>query len=271
MDTGCEIVGVVGTSHETVREPAETFGARGYIDLLDALEVEQPEFVAICSPIDCHREQLEMVAARGCHCLCDKPLWWDDGAQDRAAVTASLIDRFEEKDLHLAVLTQWPHALPAFFRLHPDLAAHAVESFAMHLGPISTGAAMVLDSMSHPLSILERIAGHAEVDGIAARTAGRTQVISFSYGPVAVEVILTTTPNPPRPAAFAINGRWAHRVVGPGYRMFMEDDGRRVDMPDPMPMRVEEAVNAARAGLPTDRASLLLGMANLERLMRAVG
>jgi len=266
LGAGCKLVGVVGTSHETVREPAETFGVRGFLDVWEAIQTGKPDIVAICSPIEVHREQLELVGNAGCHCLCDKPLWWDDRPENRASTTSHLVGLFEEQGKHLAVLTQWPHALPAFYELHPDVVGQPVESFAMQLGPIRSGPQAVLDSISHPLSVLERLAGLAEVTDVNARMP----VLAFRYGEVAVEVTLTTTPEPPRRAAFAINGRWAHRVVEPDYRLFLEDDGRRVAMDDPMPMRVAEALNAARAGLPPDRDSLVLGMANLERLMQAV-
>jgi hypothetical protein len=266
IDAGCELVGVVGTSPGTVREPAAFFDVPGYVEVSEALRTEQPDLVAICSPIGFHREQLELVANADCHCLCDKPLWWDDAHGSRAWFTDQLIENFEQNGKYLALLTQWPHALPAFYALHPDLAAHGIESFAMQLGPTTTGARAVLDSISHPLSMLERLVGLAEVKDVRADLPK----LEFSYGGVAIEVTLTTTPEPPRPAAFAINGRWARRVVEPGYRLFLEDDGRRVPMKDPMPLRVAEVVNAARAGLPPDRDALVMGMANLERLMMAV-
>jgi len=266
IDAGCELVGVVGTSSETVREPAERFSTRGFVQVSDALSAANPDLVAICSPIATHRDQLELVANAGCHCLCDKPLWWDDGAENRASFTNSLVETYEQNGKYLGLLTQWPHALPAFYQLHPDLTAHAIESFAMELGPISTGAQAVLDSVSHPLSMLERLVGLAPVEDVRAELP----LLSFTYGGVPVEIALTTTPEPPRPAGFAINGRWARRVVEPGYRLFLADDERRVAMKDPMPLRVAEVVNAARAGLPPDRGALVTGMANLERLMQAV-
>ena len=266
IDAGCELVGVVGTSAGTVREPAQRFGTRGFVQVSEALDATAPDLVAICSPIEAHREQLEIVARAGCHCLCDKPLWWNEGVENRASFTSELVEAFERSGTHLGLLTQWPHALPAFFQLHPELAAHAVESFAMELGPVRGGAGGVLDSISHPLSMLERLIGIAEVDKVEARLP----VLAFTYGGVPVEVTLTPTPEPPRPAAFAINGRWARRVVEPGYRLFLEDGGRRVPMQDPMPLRVAEIVNAARAGLAPDRRALLAGMGNLERVLRAV-
>ncbi len=266
LDAGCELVGVVGTSPETVREPAEAFATRGYLDLADALKTERPDFVAICSPIEFHREHLELVADAGCHCLCDKPLWWDESAS-----VDGLVDRFDAHGKHLALLTQWPHALPAYYRLHPDMVGEEVYRFRMDLGPASTGTQMVLDSVSHPLSMLERIAGPAPVTEAFGGAAGSTTRIDFAYGEVHVELTLTTSPTPPRPAEFAINERWARRVIEPEYQLFLEDKGRRVPMPDPMPLRVAEVVKAAREGLPTDRTSLVLGMANLKVLMQAVG
>ena len=202
------------------------------------------------------------VADAGCHCLCDKPLVWPAGA-----VVSGVLDAFEKSGKHLALLAQWPHTLPAFYSLHPELAGHAVESFYMRLSPNSTGPRMLLDSLSHPLSMLERLCGHATVEAAHAEMEDGGWMVDFRYKGVACKVKLQHAPEPPRPAGYGINGKIARRVIGPDYEFYFEDGDRRVPLPDPMPMRVREVVAAAKAGVPTDRESIALGMRNLETLL----
>ena len=260
---GCEVVGVVGTTPETVHSAAQPLNANGYLDLAEALASEKPDLVAICSPIEAHAEQLRIVADAGCHCLCEKPLLWPP-----AATTSRVLDNFEKNGKHLALLTQWPHTLPAFYALHPDAATGKIESFIMRLSPISTGPRMLLDSMSHPLSMLERLCGHARVQDVVVQFEGEACRVEFNYRGVACMVGLQHRAEPPRPASYAINGCVVSRVIGEDYEIYLEVPyGKRLPLRDPMPLRVREVLRAAQAGVPTDRESITLGMQNLEALL----
>jgi len=263
VEAGCEVAGVVGTTPETAHAAAAPLGASGYLDLKEAIEAENPGLVAICTPIETHAELLRIVADASCHCLCDKPLLWPP-----APATSRILDTFDKNGKHLALLTQWPHTLTAFYALHPDLPADTVESFAMRLSPMSTGPRMLLDSMSHPLSMLERLCGHARVENVAVRFCGDACLAEFVYRGVACTVELRHCAEPPRPAGYAINGCAVNRVVGEDYDIYMEVPyGKRIPMRDPMPLRVREVLQAAQAGVPTDRESIALGMKNLEDLL----
>jgi hypothetical protein len=264
---GCEIAAVVGTTPETVQQAAEPLGTRGYTDVQEAIARERPDLVALCTPIETHREQLSIVAAAGCHCLCEKPLLWD-ASRDNVLDATAIVAEFEHAGAHLGLITQWPQTLTAFFLLHPAVEDQPVETFAMHLGPISTGAQMVLDSVSHPLSMLERLCGDHDVEKVLVDREERRCTLRFSYGGVDCRIDLETCEEPPRPAGYSINGLSAERRVqsGPEYRLWLEDGDRSVSMEDPLPLQVRSFLQAAR----TDSEGLLLGMRNLTRLMRAV-
>ncbi|MHC4937670.1 MAG: Gfo/Idh/MocA family protein [Planctomycetota bacterium] len=260
---GCEVAGVVGTTPETVHAAAAPLDANGYLDLEEAIDSERPDLVALCSPIEAHARQLRIVAEADCHCLCDKPLLWPPGP-----TTSRVLDTFEKNGKHLALLTQWPHTLTAFYALHPDVATATIESFIMRLSPMSKGPRMLLDSMSHPLSMLERLCGHARVRDVAVTFDGESCRTEFTYRGVACVVGLKHRAEPPRPASYAINGCAVSRVIGDDYEIYFEAPyGRRIPLRDPMPLRVREVVQAARAGVPTDRESITLGMDNLEALL----
>jgi hypothetical protein len=257
VDAGCEVVGVVGRTDETSADAARALNSTPYTDLREAIEKQQPELVFIGTPIALHAEQLAIVAAAGCHCLCDKPLM-------KPPFDESIIDAFGTK--HLALLTQWPHVIPAYHSLFPEHGP--LREFFMRLSP-RTDAILesrileshILESMSHPLSVLESFVGPREATDIRIRLPR----IKFRYSGIDCEVRLE--PSDDRAASIGTNGRIAHRVIEPGHKMFLANDDRRVPLPDPMPLRVTEVLADIRAGKPTNKRSLVMGMQNLVRFL----
>lgn len=247
LDEGCDIVGVVGTTPETAERAANPLGASAHTDLREALENHQPDLVFIGTPIEVHAEQLAIVAAAGCHCLCDKPLMMPPFVE-------SIIDAFGDKQL--ALLTQWPHVLPTYRSLFPEHGP--VREFFMRLSP---NAQPILESMSHPLSVLEDLVGPREATDIRIRLPK----IRFRYSGIDCEVRLEPSDN--RAASIGINRRIAHRIIEPGHELFLANDARRVALPDPMVLRVREILADIRAGKPTNKRSLVMGMQNLVRFL----
>jgi hypothetical protein len=104
------------------------------------------------------------------------------------------------------------------------------------------------------------------------------QLVRFDYGTdrgtVAAEIRLNPTGESPRAAAYALDGRWAHRrITGADYGLsFVGDDGRSVPLPDPLTQLLGDFVDALRGASTTppnrairDRAVLL------EQLVEAYG
>jgi len=252
VDEGCEIVGVVGRTPETAADAARPLDATPYTDLRQAIEQEQPELVFIGTPIEVHAEQLKIVASAVCHCLCDKPLVIPPFDE-------SIIDAFGTR--HLALLTQWPHVLPAYHSLFPEHGP--LREFFMRLSPHADAIleSHILESMPHPLSVLESFVGPREATDIRIRLPR----IRFRYSGIDCEVRLE--PSDDRAASIGTNGRIAHRVIEPGPKTYLANDDRRVPLPDPMPLRVAEVLADIRAGKPTNRRSLVIGMENLVRFL----
>jgi len=279
---GAEIRGVVGTEPETItlaqERLARDYGirTRGYVSVEVALETERPDALVICSPTPFHREQLARAADAGVDCLCEKPLWWGESA-DRGSETERLIDAFLSEGKILGTLTQWPFTLPAFYDLHPDVRDEPLERFEMHLGPISRGPRMILDSASHPISMLQALAGPGRVDEAQARFPGEGRgrlETSFRYrharGDAEVEVRLATCPEAPRPAGYAINGRAVERDVDPAdYTIYFEHERRRVPVEDPVKLLVEDFLARIAQRRPYDRRFLIEGMVHLDTLHAA--
>jgi hypothetical protein len=262
-DAGCDVCAVVGTSNESAAVAADELRPAGiratpYAELRAALREQQPVIVAICSPFRVHREQLQLVAEAGCHCLCEKPLWWGPGVES-ASETASLVDSFLKAGLLLDLLTQWPQTLGTYLELFPQTAAEPLERFEMRLSPIASGRDMVLDAMPHVLSMvwaLIKAPGEIEKPRAVFGDDGRELTVDFEYrlgsGLTRVTARFMTCPEQPRPAWYGINGRVAERKIdmSAGYAMRLisghDPGGRSVALPDPLPMHVRQFVDEVR-------------------------
>jgi hypothetical protein len=279
---GATVRAVVGSTDETARQAArdlesEGISCTGYGDLDLALAETNPDIVALCSPITYHREQLETVARAGCHCLCEKPFFWTEEGEvaDRGAEAGRLVDAFSGRGLVLALLTQWPCTLPFYDRLWPGVATEAITSFSMLLGPTSTSREAILDSAPHPLSMLQRLLGCGVIEDAQARWEdpdGRDLSLGFGYrhrlGRTEVTCRFTTTPTPPRPAGYALNGRWVDRAIElPSYRMVFRAGEREVPIEDPLDALVLDFLRRFEEKRPEERWRFVEGIRNLEALV----
>ncbi|MGB3968094.1 MAG: hypothetical protein WBO45_15265, partial [Planctomycetota bacterium] len=210
-------------------------------------------------------------------CLCEKPLV----AAADAAAGLQRIAAFRRRGLLLAENCQWPLVLPALFELHPELRRTPVRSVAMGLGPAAAGRAMVEDSLSHLLSVVQALvplhpgalpAAVRQGDGGALATRNDVHfTLSGPDGPIAVELQLQQCPQQPRPAWLAVNGRRIDRRLGPDYsHAFVAADGRAVHVRDPLHQLVDGVIAAVRAGSGAANVARADGIALRLRLYAAI-
>lgn len=285
---GAEVVGFAGTSLASVAEAARALGdlglpdANGYVGLDALLAQETLDALAILSPIETHAACLEAALAAGLHVLCEKPFVWD--VAQPAAVAKRLVDGFAARGLLLYENCQWPYALSAFEALHPGglAAGRPPHRFGMRLSPSATGARMLVDMLSHPLSLLQALTGAAggRIEDVRFSTrnpAAETLRVGFLHAveghEVEVELVLVGNSAAPREAWLEIDGLRARRSVrASDYAHFLEDGGREVPLPDPLAALVRDFV-AAVAGLapaaPAPRADAVAW--RMERVAEIVG
>lgn len=294
---GVEVCAIVGRSPESRAQASATLAERygiqatSYASLPELLDAEEVDLVAICSPREAHLDQVRAALAAGCHVFCEKPfVWWEGLERDPQGETAlrevvePLLAEFRERGLQLSLNCQWPFTLPGFDALHPAARAKPLQRFEMHLGPTRVGHEALLDSGSHPLSMLYALAGAScaglgDVD-VRYSDAERAQMTcTFDYlapssgaggVPVEVELRLTQHPEPPRPAGYAINGFAVNRQIQlPDYSLSFEAQGRTQALPDPLSAAVADVLERIRAATPLDSESVLAGALHLHRLVWA--
>lgn len=254
----------------------------GYTDLASLHAAQEVHALAILCPPEFHLTYLQQAADLGLHTLCEKPLVlrWKRGEPDVEFGVREIVTTFSQRGLVLQENCQWPHVLPSFRRLCGETLA-PVQRFAMGLSPSAHGVTMGVDSLSHPLSLLQALLpGPARVE--AAKVVGTTTAgprsLRFSYvagsQTVAAEVHLEDSPERPRPAWLKINGQRADRLIrAEDYAIFLEAEGRRVAVPDPLETHLRgfvESIQHVRAGAAPPPTDALLDRATmLQALLRA--
>jgi hypothetical protein len=245
-ELGAEVPCFLASRPETVsateRSLAEEHGvaARGYADLGELLARESIDALVILSPNETHARYLERALEAGLHVLCEKPLLWD--VPDPAGRARSMLESFAEAGLLLRENCLWPHTLASFAKLYPGVLEEPLTSFSMRLSPISKGQRMLVDSISHPLSLLQALVPESPGRILRPRFEPRPSAglaVHFTYetgaGPVAVEVVLVPAARPPRQAGYALNGhRVERRIRVSDYGLSFQADERSVPVPDPL-------------------------------------
>jgi len=274
---GAEIRGIVGTRAESVElallELENNWQLRpaGFTDLDTAMEALPDCAVAICSPWQVHALQLQRALTAGRHCLVEKPLAWPATELE----VDRLIAAFEERQLLLQVVNQWPASLAAFAELHGEV-PQKPEQFTMRLSPISIGPDRVADAAPHFIGMLQALAGRGECENCTSELCppgnGEQQLsLRCDYehggGSIAAELILKTRLERPRPAWYRINELRADREVElPHYRQYLVSGDRRAPLPDPMERVTAEFVRNLKLGGAPDGELLRAAHRNLMQL-----
>ncbi len=275
---GWRIIGVSGRDSAGAARAAAELGAglgQPVAPFASARELAAAvDLLVVATPVEVHLDGLEAALGAGVPCLCEKPL------VGLAQVDAGLrcIAEFGRRGIPLFETCQWPLVLPALHALHPELAAGPVRSVAMGLSPSLPGRAMVEDSLSHLLSLLQAAATvEANVCDVVQRDASPTaerNLVEFTVGgpagPIDVSLHLQQCPTQPRPAWLAVNGRRIDRRIGAGYAIsFVAADGREMKVRDPLHELVYRVGQSLSHG-PRERTEAPADLALRLRLYAAV-
>jgi len=242
---GARVTAVSGRDPASAQRAAQAVAARLRHPVAaadDALALARSvDALVVASPHASHLEGLDAALAAGVPCLCEKPLVsWPD-----APAGLARIRQFEDRNLLLDENCQWPFVLPALFGLHPALEGAPIRSVVMGLGPGASGPAMVADSLSHILSVVQQLVVLGPETAIAslrqsnAARDAEVNVVAFDLrdtrAAIAMELHLRRWPEQPRPAWIAVNGLRIDRRIGPDYsQSFAAPDGRAMNVRDPL-------------------------------------
>ncbi len=208
---------------------------------VEALLAQGLDALIIAAPPEAHLPALEATLAAGVPVLCEKPLV----TPEQHPAVPSLMEAFRERRVLVMETCQWPLLLAGLARLHPGQDLRNPRNVKMRLSPAPTGRAMVVDSLSHFLSILQAVAPVDEGTRIAAlQFRGRGGAddgfdlllqLERDGSRLSGELFLRQCPEQPRPAWIEVDGaRMSREIRLPDYRISLVADDRTLSVDDPL-------------------------------------
>ncbi|MEZ5963618.1 MAG: Gfo/Idh/MocA family oxidoreductase [Planctomycetota bacterium] len=249
---GARIVAVSGrtrartaaAAEELARDLGHPVAAHGGVDEL--VRHDGLHGLVIAAPIEAHLEALAAAAAARLPTLCEKPLV--DPRQ--LAEARRLVATFASAGVPLLENCQWPLAVAALRRggVVPSVAP---SDFAMRLSPAGRGRSMLVDSLSHFLSVLQGLdvlAESAQLERIEFSSrdpAAGAMVLELGLRAadsdasrraraVSARLELVHCPQQPRPAWLEFDGRRLERRLAlPAYHWSFADGQSEHGIGDP--------------------------------------
>lgn len=281
---GHHIVGVIGSTLSSGQNACDELhqqnliNTQPYADLNDLSKAHKPHIVAICSPADTHLDYIQQALESNCHVFCEKPLWWPLEANFEQKIT-DLLQLAKQQQRYIHLNTQWPYTLRYFSLLHPNesLQAHQIHSFSMHLSPESKDVAMLIDSVSHGLSMLYQLLGEGKLANIEFNCTGipvDNIDLHFDYchanGTTHCQFSLKQTSDMPKPAGYQINGLQIDRQVAlPDYQIQLQSTSATCTIIDPLTLSIKDFIANIEANIESDHTALLLGAQHMYTLIQA--
>ncbi len=283
---GAEVVSVVGTrpsSTESACTQLKEWGisARPFTHFDSMMRETHPDVLIVASPAGTHRPWLEAAADSGMHVLCEKPLLalFDDAGKE-------LLRRFSAQGKVLGENCQWPFTISSFHQLHPDFDASKVKRFRMLLSPEDRGRTRWLETLSHPLSLLQGVFhGPVRLSGVryeevspSAPDARLNFLFTVFDQEIQCEVLLEDTRRLPRPAEFAFDDMVCRRRIEiPGYHFSFDTGFQPVELgegpsapvkaEDPLHLRMAEFMIRVSQAVKTGSAPLDESLLRRQQLM----
>lgn len=180
---GCEVVAFVTSRPETIadnegaiRKVVPNFQGRGYGDLREMLEAEQPDAVSVCSPHHLHADHALESLAYGAHVLCEKPLVWlgKDKLDETLTQSHAVVKAASQKGMVFAINTQYAAAVPYLQQIYreqglPEIPQSVTLTMeAKRRQRDISGVDLWVDLAPHPLSLLLTLFPNASLDADSA-------------------------------------------------------------------------------------------------------
>jgi hypothetical protein len=238
---GAEVVAVAGrTLPRTRAAAAELAAALGHPVAAHASVFELTArgdltAVIVAAPIPAHLPALRAALAARLSTLCEKPLV--DVGEHAAAM--DVVGGFANAGVLLVENCQWPRALAAL-RRRGVLESAPPASFSMRLSPAGSGRAMLVDSVSHFLSVLQDLYGldrdasagleRIAFTGVAAEASELSVEVAVraAGGLARARLDLVRCPAQPRPAWLEFDGRRLSRQLQLPAYVWQFRDGQTV-------------------------------------------
>jgi predicted dehydrogenase len=278
---GCDVAAFVGSSPDSVAKTQKVleqgfgFAGRGYADAAEMLRAERPDAVCVSSPPALHYDQVMQCLKAGAHVLCEKPLVGDDTKPDVEVIEQArqLVDHAIRSGRLLGTQMQYAVAVSSILELSGiatnDTPTEPVREWMMEMEtknvrPGRSHQNIWIDLSPHPLSVLQKVAGGAEINWDTVECTVREMETDARFrlhfpgkqGICTARIVVRCNPERDVPLRrFTINGRTVDYTArknerGEFHAFLTASDGRTIELPDFVDTLIGNFVAACRGDEP---------------------
>jgi hypothetical protein len=276
-----EVSSVLGRTEETSRKASLNLQKHGikansYTDLHKMVETERPDVVVIASPSSTHYDYLVKSIDLGLHIFCEKPFLSPD-LDDLKGSLEKIVKKVKEKELTLAMNSQWPFALKHYQKICGEIEIKKSNRFFISLCPNASGREMISEAVPHALSLLYSVLGEGEIENLMFESPKEEEMtIRFKYlfGKKVCQTLikLTKKEGQPREFQFGFNEKIVKRSLNlRNYDIYFNYGNRKWKISDPLDLSVRDFVGAIekRCEPLIGRSHILFNMASLKNIYDA--
>jgi hypothetical protein len=273
---GADVCAVLGSTMRTSMQVAEQLrkslgiSPMPFDNLEMLIEEAQPNALSICTPAECHFEQILKAFKEGLPVFCEKPLFWGtEFSQEILETKLAQLGRYEKKFLTL-------NTCNAYFLecvLEKSGKPSSIESFSFSFytqGP-HRGRNIGVDLLPHGLSLLTTLLGYRDISHISQEVQRNSHCCQFDYGDCKVYFDFREKEDGPKHLAFTINDREfirAQKGRGNTYQVFLIDQLSRkeIETEDPFKIYISRFLSQLSSSPLVEGKSFAEGVSNLRMM-----
>ncbi len=276
--SGANVCAVLGSTMRTAEQAAEYLqeslgiSPKPFDNLERLITQARPDALSICTPPECHFQQILTAFNSGIPVFCEKPLIWEknltpETLEDRL----HQLSRYQKKNLFL-------NTCNAYFLEHiikkigkPS----SINSFSFKFytqGP-HRGKDIGVDLLPHGLSLLIYLLGYKNITRVSQKVELNSYQCQFPYGDCQVSFDFQERDGGLKHLAFSINGREFTRVQkgeGKTYKVFLKDseEGREIETVDPFQIYISRFLGQVNSENLEEGEKFAEGVANLRMMFQ---
>lgn len=264
---GATVTSLLGTSEKSSHRASSALRQYGmdvtpYTNFDKMVENEGPDAIVIASPYPTHDDYLLKSIDATLNIFCEKPFIWHEKG-DMQEWLDHFFQMAERSNLTIAMNSQWPFSIPYYEKLCGRINIRAVDTFSIHLSPISFGSDMILDSVPHALSLLYCTLGDGDILNPVVDERKDQMIITFNYCTdnhgCEVCMCLTRKEQKPRDFSFGFNGQMVKRSLNTQtYDIYFHHANQSLKLTDPLDLSVRDFVGAVQ-----EKRQPLIGKAHI--------
>ena len=256
--SGANVCAIMGSTMQTAQQTAELLNRslgispKPFDNLETLIKEAQPVALSICTPAECHFEQILTAFDMGLPVFCEKPLFWEKNlSPEKLKTKLTLLSRHRQR--YLFINTSNAYFLEKVTEKIGRPSSVKSFSFKFYTQGPHREKDIAVDLLPHGFSLLIKLLESKKITGLSQKVESNSYQCEFNYANCKVFFDFQEKKDGPKHLAFSINDHEFTRVQegqGETYRVYLKDSltGEKIEAEDPFQVYVSRFLSQLESG-----------------------